>query len=444
MKPQLLEQGSIPPVLTSPKAPTAAMATRGYRWYVVAVLFLVGVFNLMDRQILSILLEPIKRELGVSDTAMGMLTGFAFVSFYTLASVPIARVADSYSRRDIIAIALAFWSAMTTLSGLVTSFVQLALARIGVGVGEAATGPAGQSMLSDLFPPERRTAALSALAVSVPVGFMVSFMAGGWLNEAVGWRMTLMYVGLPGLLLGLLVRLTLREPLRGGAEHEAVDATHYDLRSTLAYLWSLRSLRYLTLGAAMNVFTAWALMVWSSAFLIRVHGMETREVGAWLGLASGVGGATGTFLWGLVAQRLARRDPRWLLGVPSLTSLLTVPFIVLFLSLPAASAALPMFFGIMLFGPAMIGPITTVTQGLAKVRMRALAAALVTLTFNLIGVGLGPLTVGVISDLLRPALGVSSIRYALLPAASIAMLGGALHFALGARHLRADLERAAA
>lgn len=422
---------------------STAATTRSYRWYAVSVLFLVGVFNLMDRQILSILLEPSKQELRASDTAMGLLTGFAFVSFYTLASLPIARSADTYSRRNIIAIALAFWSVMTTLAGMVTSFAQLALTRVGLGIGESATWPAGQSMVSDFFSPDRRAAALSILAVSPPAGLMAAFILGGWLNETVGWRLTLVCIGVPGLLLALLVRLTLSEPRRGGAERGTVDTTGYGFRATLAYLWNLRSMRYLMLGAAMNIFATWALMVWSPAFLIRVHGVETAKVGAWLGLASGVGGAAGTLLAGLMAQQLGRRDPRWLLGVPALTGLFAVPFIILFLNLPAASSALPMFFGIMLFAPAMLGPVMTVTQGLAKIRMRALAAALVTLTYNLIGVGLGPLAVGVMSDLLAPKVGVASIRYALLLAAGAAMLGATLHFAMGARHLRADLERAA-
>jgi predicted MFS family arabinose efflux permease len=323
---------------------------------------------------------------------------------------------------------------------MATSFGQLALARMGVGIGEAATGPAGQSVLSDLFPPARRAAALSTLAVGAPLGMMAAFALGGWLERKVGWRATLVCVGLPGLALALLTRLTLAEPRRGGADR-GMDETLYGARATLAYLWSLRSFRHLTLGAALTVFTGWAFVVWSPAYLIRLHGMDTARIGAWLGLASGVGGASGMLLAGLAAERLGRRDPRWLLRVPSLTSLLALPFGVLFVTLDATAAAVPMFFGIMLFGPAMLGPVMTVTQGLAKIRMRALAAALVTLTFNLIGTGMGPLAVGVLSDLLAPRFGTASLRYALLLAAAASPVA-AIHFFLGAQHLPADLARA--
>jgi predicted MFS family arabinose efflux permease len=412
------------------------------RGYVMAVLFLVGVFNLMDRQILAILLEPIKRDLAVSDTALGLLTGLAFVSFYTLASVPIARLADARPRRNIIAAALAFWSVMTSLSGLAASFLHLALARVGVGIGEAGTAPASQSMVADLFPPERRAGALSLLAASTPVGLMAAFMLGGWLNQTVGWRLTLVLAGVPGFILACLVWLTVDEPRRGSSEPDAPDTTLYDLRPTLSYLASLPSLRLLTAGAGLNVFAGWALLVWSPAFLARVHGLPTTTAGAWLGLAAGLGGAAGALLCGLLAERLARRDARWLLGVPSLTTLLALPFVVLFLTLPTAGLALPTFFGVVFFGAALTGPITAVIQGLAKVRMRAMAAALVTLAYNAIGVGLGPLAAGALSDRLAPALGTGSLRAALLLTAGFGLVGSAALFALGARRLRSDFDRA--
>ena len=416
---------------------------RGHDWYLVAVLFLVNVFNLMDRQIMSILLEPIKRELGASDTVMGLLTGFTFVVFYTLASVPIARVADRRSRRNIIAAALAFWSVMTAASGLVSSAVQLGLARLGVGLGEAATTPAGQAMIADRFPPERRASALAVLAVGVPVGVMAAFLAGGALNAAVGWRQTFFWVGVPGFLLALLVRLSVREPQRGGADRGAADLAHYGARQALRHLWSLASLRYLTAAAAFSVFTAWALLVWSPSFLIRVHGMSTLEAGTVLGLAAGVAGGAGTLLCGIASERFASRDPRWLLGVPACTTLIAVPCLVAFLLSPSRAVALPMLFVTMFFGAGMIGPVTAAVQGLAPVRTRAFAAALVTLTFNLFGVGLGPLTTGALSDRLAPVFGSASIRYALL-AAAVSGLVSALFFWIAARRLPADLAAAGA
>lgn len=423
--------------------PTESLRPSIYRWYVVALLFAVGVFNFMDRQILSILLEPIKHDLEASDAAMGLLTGFAFVSFYALVSLPIARLADSYSRRNIVALGLLFWSAMTALSGFVSSFAQLALARVGVGVGEAAATPPGQSLISDLFPPERRTAALSVVAVSTPIGLMSAFIFGGWLNKVVGWRTSLVYVGLPGMVLALLVYLTLQEPVRGAIERERADHSKYDWRATLRYLWESRSLRYLTLGASFSNFGTWALLVWSSSFLLRVHQMPTHVSGPWLGLAAGISGIAGTLLGGILSERWARKDKRWLMRLPAVTNLLGAPFVILFLTMPGARSSVAMFFCITFFGPAMIGPLATVIQGVAKIRMRAFAPALISMIFNLIGVGLGPLAVGVLSDLLSPKFGASSVRYALMVAA-IADVAAALAFGFGANYLKSDLARALA
>ena len=320
--------------------------------YALAVLFLVGVFNLTDRQILAILLEPIRNDLGLSDSAMGVLTGYAFVLFYTLASLPIARLADMYTRRTIIAAGLAFWSVMTSLSGLASSFWQLGLARIGVGVGESAYFSPGLSMISDYFPSARRTLALSVIAVSTQVGIMASLLLGGWLGETVGWRMTLVWLGVPGLLLALLMRLTVREPERGGAEAGRVDVTLYDVRTTLAYLWNQRAFRHLAAGATLSLFALSSLAVWSPAFLMRLHGMELMEAAAWLGLPTGIGGAAGVLLGGLIAQRLSQRDGRWLMWVPALILFLSMPLVVLFLLLPTRSAAVSMYVGAALFLPA--------------------------------------------------------------------------------------------
>ena len=424
-------------VIEASKSPTAAAQRR----YVTAVLFLVGAFNLMDRQILAILLEPIKRDLRLSDTSMGLLTGFAFVAFYTIASVPIARLADATSRKYIIASALAVWSTLTALSSLAGSFTQLALARIGLGIGESASGPASHSILADLYPPQKRVIAMSMLATASPVGVMLAFIAGGWLNDLVGWRMTMVCIGAPGLMLALTVWLTIHEPERGGAEIGAADTASYGFVVTLTYLLRSRSFRLLTLGASLSIFAIMALIVWSPSYLARVHGLPTTQAGLWLGVATGLGGVIGGSLSGWLASRLSRRDAAWLLRLPSLTSVLSAPCIALFLLLPSPHAGPPMFFFVVVFCAAMMGPVTTAAQGVARIRMRATAAALLTLTFNFVGTGLGPLAVGVASDLLAPMLGSSSIRAALWLAVA-ASLGAALFFYLGARHLRADMDHA--
>jgi predicted MFS family arabinose efflux permease len=407
----------------------------------VVLLFLVSAVNFMDRQIVAILLEPIKRELGASDTEMGLLTGFAFVAFFALAGLPIARASDRYSRRNIIAAALAFWSLMTMWSGYVATFLQLGTARVGLGISEAAVAPAAQSMLSDLFPRERRTAPLALLAVAGPVGAMLAFTIGGIANAAFGWRMTFVALGAPGLLLTVVILLTMGEPRRGASETDSVDAKQYDLVSTLAYLWSLRSLRWLVAGASLNFFAASASVVWSASFLIRVHHMNTGEAGAWLGMTLGLGGIAGTVCGGLMTQRLARAEPAWMLRVPAVTSALALPFAVSFLTLPTWIAPL-LNLGASFFGTCMLGPMWAVTQMLALVRMRAQAAAFVALVFNLGGAGLGPFAVGVLSDWLAAFFGPRSIQYSLLAAAVIALPGAALCFHRGAQHVGSELERA--
>lgn len=413
-----------------------------YRWYVTALLFLVGVFNLMDRQILAILLEPIKRDLQLSDTAMGWLTGSAFVVFYAIASIPVARLVDSANRRSVIAAALILWSSITALSALAGSFLQLALARIGVGFGESATGPASYSMLSDLHAARTRVAALSMFATGAPVGLMLAFILGGWLNDRFGWRVALATIGAPGVLLGVVVWLTIKEPERGAAETGAADTARYSLSATLRFLRESRSFCWLSLGASLLNFAAIGLLVWSPAFMLRVHGMPAAQAGLWLGLATGLGGIIAGPLSGWIAARLAPRDPAWLLRLPALSSFLVAPCIALFLSLGTPAASLPMFFAAVVGCAAMFGPVMTVALGVAKIRMRATATALVALAYNLVGTGLGPLAVGAGSDVLAPVLGVSSIRGALWLAVATSFAAG-LAFIAGAPHVRADMERAA-
>ncbi|HEV3485050.1 MAG TPA: MFS transporter, partial [Vicinamibacterales bacterium] len=311
-------------------------------------------------------------------------------------------------------------------------------ARVGLGISEAAAAPAAQSMIADLFSRGQRTAALSVLAVAGPIGTMAAFIAGGALNQVVGWRMTMVTLGVPGVMLAALLLLTVREPRRGASEHQRTDATAYDLAETIRYLWNLRSLRWLTAGASLNLFAAYATVVWSAPFLIRVHGMTTEQAGTWLGITTGVGGMAGTVLGGLVIQRLARSDTRWMLRGPALSSALAAPFIVLFLTLPSPAAPAANL-GAALFGSCMIGPVMAVTQTLAKVAMRARAAALVGLTFNLVGAGLGPLTVGMLSDSLRVHAGDGGVRYALLLSVTTALVAAAVSFARGARHIRHEL-----
>ena len=414
-----------------PPSTTSARYTR----YVLGLLFLVNVVNFLDRQILSILLEPIKRDLGASDTAMGFLTGIAFALFYTVAGIPIARLADRGSRRSVIAAGLAVWSGMTAVSGVVRTFGQLALARIGVGIGEAACSPPAHSLLADYFPPERRATALAVYAMGIHVGVLLGFVVGGWVNALFGWRAAFFVVGLPGLVLAALVRTTVREPRR-----IHVSAVALSSGDALRGLWRLRSFRQMSVAAALHSFAAYGIAVWAPAFLARVHHMGTAESGTWLGLISGFGGAIGAVAGGQLADRLGRRDPRWSLWVPAIASVAEIPFWFLFLLLPDHVPALLLGIPGIVGGAMWLGPVFAVVQDLVRPDTRALASAVLLFVINLIGLGMGPQAVGVLNDLLTPAFGALAIRYSLL-VVGLMNVWATFHFVQAARALPVDLAR---
>ncbi len=425
----------------APPAPEAFTASRRYTNYVLGVLFVVYVFNFIDRQIINILLEPIKEDLGASDTQMGFLTGIAFALFYTVAGIPIARYADTGVRRSVIAVGLAVWSGMTALSGLTRAFWQMALARVGVGVGEAACSPPAHSLIADYFPPERRSTALAIYAMGIHFGVLFGFLAGGWLNEFFGWRMAFFVVGLPGIALAVLLRLTVREPPRGHSEGAAAraDEATPELRDVLAFLRRVPAFWHLALGAAFHSFAGYGAGAWSPAFLIRVHGMGTGEIGTWLGLITGIAGATGAFTGGMLADRLAVRDQRWTMRVAAFSSLLPVPFFTLFMFLADPIWALIALIPSTFIGAMWLGPGFSTVQGLVKLRMRALAAAVLLFVINLIGLGLGPQTVGLLNDTLFAHHGDEAVRHSLFWVVALMDIWGAIHFWLAARTLRRDL-----
>lgn len=412
--------------------------------YTLAVLFVVYIFNFVDRQILSVLLVPIKAELGVSDTAMGFLTGFAFALFYTTAGIPIARLADRTSRTHIIAIGLVVWSGMTAASGLARSFVQLALARVLVGVGEAAASPAAHSLISDYFPPARRATALAIYTMGANVGILLGLAGGGWLAQYFGWRAAFYVVGLPGLLMAVVVWLTLEEPPRGAADARVADAEAMPSTfEVLEHLWRLPSFRHLTLAGGIYALAGYGFMTWVPAFLARVHGLSTGEAGTWAGIMIGGGGALGAFIGGQLCDRLSPRDVRWQMWVPALGGLLIVPFGLGFVLLDDVRLALLFYAPAAVAGSFYVGPTFAVTQALARLRMRALAAAIVLFVLNLVGLGLGPVAIGFANDMLAPTLGDDAVRYS-LAVALLTNLWAVMHSFRATRTLQADLERVAA
>ncbi|MCP4908146.1 MAG: MFS transporter [bacterium] len=407
--------------------------------YMLALLVLVYVINYIDRQILSVLLEPIKLDLGVSDTAMGLLTGLAFALFYTTAGIPIARMADRGNRKNVIIIGLITWSAMTALCGIARNFVQLAIFRVGVGAGEASLSPAAHSLISDAFPPERRATALGIYNVGGNIGIMLGFMLGGWIGETFGWRLAFLVVGVPGLAAAALVRATLHEPARGAFEGRADGADEPSLKEVLGFMMGQRTFRHLCLSSGLYAFAAYGFTIWGATFLIRVHGMSLTETGLAMGLIQGLGGGLGTLLGGLLGDRFARRDRRFLVWVPALGGVLALPLLAIFLFWPDRSGALAAYAVAMVFSVFFVGPCYSIAQGLARPRMRAQAAAMLMFAISLIGLGIAPLVVGMLNDSLASTFGDEAIRYSLMITGG-ASLWAALHSLLAARSIREDLE----
>jgi predicted MFS family arabinose efflux permease len=412
---------------------------RGSPHTALGVLVLVYVLNFVDRQILSILVEPIRRELGVSDTAMGFLTGGAFAVFYTFAGIPIARFADRSVRRTVIAVGCAAWSVMTAASGLARGFGDLAAARIGVGIGEAACSPPAHSLLADYFPPERRATALSVYASGIHFGTAFGYLAGGWINAAFDWRTAFVAVGLPGLALALVVRLTVREPARGLSEGGSAGEGVPPTREVFRFLWALPSFRHLAFASALTAFAGYALAIWTPAFLMRVHGLGSGEIGTWLGLIAGIGGAAGAWLGGVASDRLGARDPRFSLWIPAAAALAGLPFALLLLFWPTPHAALLLGIPATLLGAMWLGPVFALTQTLVRIRMRSVASAILLFIVNLIGLGLGPQVVGALNDLLRPSYADAAVRWSLAGVVVTTSVWAALHFALAARTVARDL-----
>lgn len=423
-------------------AETNPYANRKAVYYTLGLLTVVYSFNFIDRQLLAILQESIKADLDLSDGQLGLLTGFAFAVFYVTAGIPIARYADNANRRNVVAAALFVWSFMTALSGMVQNYTQLLLARIGVGVGEAGGSPPSHSIISDIFPPTKRASALGFYSTGVSFGILFGFLFGGWLNEFFGWRVAFFVVGVPGLILAALVRYTMAEPIRGLTENRQASNESIPTMDIIRLLWSRKTFRHMAFGAALNAFAGYSISSWIASFFIRSHGMTTGELGTWLALIIGFGGAIGVFCGGLLADRLARTDRRWYTWLPALVGFVIVPFgaAVYLVDNPYLALALSAVPGVL--HNVYLGNTLAVTHSLVGLRMRAMSSAILFFVLNMIGLGLGPWSVGMLSDYLTPTLGNDALRTAMLYLIPAAMLWSAVHFYLAAKTLRQDLDNA--
>lgn len=425
-------------------AGAAFRASHAYGNYVLALLLVVGIVNFLDRQILAVLLESIKREFGFTDTQLGLLGGVAFGIFYATLGIPIARLADVYNRRNIISIAVGLWSFMTALCGTAAGFLSLFLFRVGVGVGEAGGLPPSNSLISDYFPPERRGAALAVFGMHIPLGVLVGFLVGGWLNEFFGWRVTFLAVGIPGVFLALLVGLTLREPPRGHSENLLHTGPTPSLTATIRYFWSRPACRHLPFAAALYALSAWGSGIWLPSYFIRVHGMSVGEAGTWLAFVYGLGGAAGSLLGGYLADRIAMatRDARWYMWISGAAVWVGIPFVFPVYLWSTPVPALLILVVPTLFGHMYLGPTLAMVQGLAGLRRRAVASALYYFVVNLIALGLGPLMVGMASDAFNARYGVDALRYSILAVVVVANTWAGMHFFLAGKTLREDLAAA--
>lgn len=422
----------------------AERAWRRHARYALVLLFVVSVVSILDRYILSILLEPIKTELQVGDTEMGFLLGLSFALFNALATIPLARLSDRYSRKLLIAVSLGAWSLLTAFQGLARSFTTLALARIGVGIGEATTTPAAHSLIADYFPPERRASAVAVFTTGGHTGLMLGLVCGGILYELMGWRMTLIVVGLPGLLLALLVAFSIREPRRGANGSPLADVTSIETANkesaiyALRRLWSKRTYRHLAAMLPLLVFTNYAINIWGAAFLIRVHGWGVGEVGIKLGMIVGICGAAGNIVGANLCDRLGRRDIRWHLWLPALAALTMLPALFGFLFLPGGNGVM-LCLGLVIFLISFhVSPLYSLALGLASPQRRATASALLHMMSAVFAAGIGPFVVGILNDQLQPFFGEQAVRYSLLLIAAT-VCWGCLHAWWASQTVREEL-----
>ena len=406
------------------------------RRYVLAVLVLVFASSHVDRQIMGILGQPIKESLALTDTQLGLMTGLMFALFYATLGMPMAMWADRGNRRNIIALSISLWSAATALCGAASNYGQLLIARVFVGVGEAGSNPPSHSIISDLYEPEIRTTAMAIFATGVNFGILIGFLLGGWVNEWIGWRWAFVIAGLPGLILGLIVRFTVREPLRGQSDPGALVKRAPPFPVVIRTMVKKPVVLHFVLGSALASFVGYAVVLWIPVYFVRIHEVGTGMTGTWLALLIGGGGALGTFLGGYFADRLSiRYGPSWRSWIVAIAIVAALPFSLVTYFSDSAFRGFIAFVVPAILGGVFIGPTFAMVQSQMPIEMRSVAASLNLFVGNIIGLGLGPYAVGAISDVLQPTYGGNSLRYA-LSALTIVSIWSALHFFLGGRKIR--------
>ncbi len=431
-------------------------ASSFYRAYVLFILVVVYTFNFIDRQIVGILAVPIKADLGLSDTQLSLMGGLAFALFYTFLGIPIAMLADRYSRTWIMTVALSVWSAMTAVCGFAQNFLQLFLARLGVGVGEAGGVAPAYSLIADYFPPEKRARALSIYSFGIPIGSALGILLGGVLTTYLGWRAAFIIVGLAGLAIAPIFRLTMREPKRGGFDSASAVTKPAKVSDVAKTLMQKPSFWGLSFGAASSSMMGYGLIFWLPSFFVRSYGDALPEFFAWMpaflipanpsallfasyfyATVLLIGGIAGIWLGGVMADRYGPDKKAAYAIVPAIAFLTTIPFFIVGVLAPSLWIAFPAFLVLQALSLVWLGPVLSAFQHLVQPNMRATASAIFLFINNLIGIGLGNLAIGAISDGLSAQFGDESLRYAILSGTVFYILAAVL-FIVTAPRLKRD------
>ena len=412
--------------------PTASLPLPGHRT-TLTLLMLAYTLSMCDRMILSILFPDIKAEFGLTDTQLGFLGGISFALFYATMGLPIAKLSDQYSRKRLIIASLIIFSIMTALGGMATGFISLLVFRIGVGIGEAGVNPASHSIIADYFPPQRRAFAMAILMLGGSFGMMFGFVGGGFIAEAYNWRIALVSVGVPGLLLAFVMARSLREPGRGTYEIETPPPPP-PIRTTAATMWANPAMRHLIAGGIAVGLMGYGFTQWLPTFFMRTHDLSQSQTGMLMAGVFGISGAIGALAAGKWFDRLSTRGFQHGMRMLAIVPFFTGPFFIMGLLADDLTTAILLFIIPGFAGNYAIGPTIAMVQTLSPVHMRAVSSAIKMLCLNLIGMGLGPLLVGLLSDLLTPQHGEDALRVA-LAFFTLVGLWGTVHFWLCARAL---------
>lgn len=427
---------------SAPSRTLQLMRSRAYRGWVLGLFLLISMFGFVDRQVIGSLAQPIKVELGLSDSQLGFLGGLAFALFNAGLTIPIARLADTRRRLTIISIGVFLWSIATCLCGLARSFPQLVFARLCVGVGEAAGTPATTSVLADYFPRDRRTSAAAIFVLSVPLGALIGSAGGGFIAQHANWRMAFVAAGLPGLVLGLLLMLTVREPVRGHYDQPGLgEQGAPPFGAVLRRMIQRPAFLHVMLGSTIASMGGFGINLFIAAYFVRRFGLDYTQSGLLAGLISAIPGSVSMLGGGLLADALGRRDARFYAWLPGLGALLATPLYILSFLQGNWAGALTLLMITGVFQYAYLPVSAGVSANIMEPRMRASAAAVVGIMTNLVGAGLAPLIVGSLSDAFTHRFALASaagLQWACMVFAGV-YLWAAVHFALAARTIRRDM-----